>query len=504
MPTRRPATRPELPEDDPALAELVADLKTLHRAYPPPALRQRLVADLGQRSPKGEGAIPFTSHNRPREIRANRKRSWLTQGIAAAIFISALVLASGALTFSVRRATTSRPVMGASSPTGIPRGAQITPTIDRYVQAVVEQDLAQAVKHYGASGGSIVVERPSDGAIIAMSSLPNHDSRTWQQIIDQYNTSKDKNNSRAVANPAISGQYEPGQIFQAFTAAIGMDTNAFSSTTSVFDSGKLKVDGITIQNWCLDQCGFGGYENVSYMLHYSSDIGAAQFSRLIPTTTWYSYLAKFGFDQPSGIDLPGEVAGKYQKPTGNKSGIIWVPAYKDTQAYGQGIAVTPLQVTNAYAALANGGRLMVPHMVQSYTLKGKTMVIQPRQVRQVISGETAGRMNTILVNQAINGEACEALVPGYDVAAKTGTASIPQFGSYAPNQTIADADAFAPAEDPKFVVLVKLDKPNVPWSSETAAPTLHNVLKQLFTYYKIPPTTDPIQPMKVCHVPGSP
>src|SRR6185312_12298338 len=163
-------------------------------------------------------------------------------------------------------------------------------------------------------------------------------------------------------------------------------------------------------------------------LHFSSNIAAAQFSRLIPATTWYQYLAKFGFGQPTGIDLAGEVAGDYRKPTGDKSGIIWVPSYKDTQAYGQAIAVTPLQLTNAYASLANDGWLMVPHIVQSYPLNGKTTIIQPQRVRQVISSDTDTLMNSILVNQAINGEACEALVPGYNVAAKTGTASIPQFG----------------------------------------------------------------------------
>ncbi len=408
---------------------------------------------------------------------------------------------------AVRHDTKGDPIQVGTGADQAPQpGATLHTTIDSYVQWFVEQDLAQAMKQYGASGGSIIVEQPKTGAILAMASAPAYDPNNWQAIVNQYNASskKGKSSFSVFTNPAISDQYEPGSTFKAFTVAIGLDSRMFGPGTSVYDSGKYKTDGITIQNWCVDQCGFGGEENVSYMLHYSSNIGAARFGQFIPATTWYSYLAKFGFGQLTGVDLAGETAGDYRQPTGDKSGIIWVPAYKDTQAYGQAIAVTPLQLTNAYASLANDGWLMVPHIVQSYTLNGKTTVIQPQRVRQVISSDTDALMNSILVSQATNGEACEALVPGYDIAAKTGTASIPQFGSYAPSQTIASTAAFAPAEDPQFVVLVKLDKTNPQWGSETAAPTVHNVLEQLFNYYKIPPAADPVQPMKMCHAPDSP
>jgi cell division protein FtsI/penicillin-binding protein 2 len=408
---------------------------------------------------------------------------------------------------SVRKDTKGDPIQVGTGANQAPQpGATLHTTIDSYVQWFVEQDLAQAIKQYGASGGSIVVEQPKTGAILAMASTPTYDPNNWQAIVNQYNSTskKGKSSFSVFTNPAISDQYEPGSTFKAFTVAIGLDSRSFGPGTTINDPGKINIDGIPIQNWCLDQCTFGGPEDVSTMLHYSSNIGAALFGRMITATTWYDYLARFGFGQPTGIDLAGEAPGDYRKPTGDKSKIIWVAAYKDTQAYGQAIAVTPLQLVNAYSALANGGVLMVPHVVQSYTLNGKTTVVQPQQVRQVISGDTDSQMNAILVNQAINGEACEALVPGYDIAAKTGTASIPQFGSYAPNQTIASTAAYAPADDPQFVVLVKLDKTNPQWGSETAAPTVHTVLEQLFNYYKIPPAIDPIQPMKKCHGPDSP
>ena len=408
---------------------------------------------------------------------------------------------------NVRHDTKGNPIpVGTGSAAAPQPGATLHTTIDSYVQFLVEQELARAVKLYGATGGSIIVEQPKTGAILAMASVPTYDPNHWQQIV---NRPKGKGNKALSSfsiftNPAVSRQYEPGSTFKAFTVAIGLDSHIFNPQTSVYDSGTLKLDGITIRNWCLDSCSFGGMENVSKMLHYSSNIGAAQFGHLIPSPTWYDYLARFGFGQLTGIDLAGEIPGDYRKPNGDKSGILWVPSYQDTQAYGQGIAVTPLQLINGYSSLANGGWLMVPHIVQSYTLNGKTTVIPPQRVRQVISSDTDAQMNDILVHQAIGGEACLALVPGYDVAAKTGTASIPQFGTYSPNQTIASTAAYAPYEDPQFAILVKIDRPYLQWGSETASPVVKDILQKLFDYYKIPPATNPIQPTTACHGPDSP
>jgi cell division protein FtsI/penicillin-binding protein 2 len=409
---------------------------------------------------------------------------------------------------SVRHDTHGDPIRVGTGTDASPQpGATITTTIDSYVQLLVEQELAQAVKIYGAASGTIIVEQPKTGAILAMASAPTYDPNHWQQLVNQTNIKGHGTNSTVnlFTNPAISNQYEPGSTFKAFTVAIGLDSHSFSPTTTVLDTGTLKLpaDGITIRNWCLDECTFGGYEDVSKMLHYSSNIGAAQFGRMIPVTTWYDYLNRFGFGSLSGVDLAGEIPGDIRKPTGDHSGIVWVPAYKDTQAYGQGLTVTALQLTNAYASLANGGWLMVPQVMQSYTLDGKTTVVQPERVRQAISSDTDAQMNDILVHQAINGEACKALVPGYDVAAKTGTASISVAGGYSPNQTIASTAAYAPAEDPRFVVLVVLNKPSTQWGSLTASPTVHDILQKLFDYYKVPPLSNPIQPLTACPFPDS-
>jgi cell division protein FtsI/penicillin-binding protein 2 len=312
--------------------------------------------------------------------------------------------------------------------------------------------------------------------------VPSYDPRHWQAVLK-----KDPiNGYNLFLNPAVSKQYEPGSTFKAVLSAIGLDSGSFTQYTTIYDPGKINVDGITIQNWCTNYCSFGGNETLQTMLHYSSNIAATRFSEMIPDVVFYKYLDNFGFGRLSGVDLAGEIPGEVRKPTDTPPKPVWVRAYKDTTAYGQGIAVTPLQMTNAYSAIANGGRLMVPHVAESYTLDGKTTMIPPVVKDQVISADTSALVTNLLVNSVIGGEACRALVPGYDVAAKTGTTTI----SLNSPLTIASTLAFGPTNMPvnqQFVVLMELNTPTNPYGSETAAPAVHTILQNLFNYYHRPP-----------------
>jgi cell division protein FtsI/penicillin-binding protein 2 len=394
---------------------------------------------------------------------------------------------------SVRLDTSGQAIrVGVGSDLAAREGATLRLTLDSYVQYFVEQDLVQAVKKTRSTGGTIIVERPSDGAILAMASVPSYSPADWRSIAN----SPDPNAATVFTDPAISDQYEPGSTFKVFMVAIGLDSSSFTRSSQVMDNGSLSVDGITITNWCGGSCDFLGPETPARMLHYSANIGATLFGRRIPVTTWYDYLSRLGFGQTAGIDLAGEVPGAVAGSRSDQSGLIWEPSIKDTQAYGQGISVTPLQLVNALSALANGGLLMQPHLLQSYTLDGRTYDYQPKVIRRIVSPATARTVTSIMVNSAVGGEACEALVPGYDIAAKTGTASIPTATGYDPTLTIASTEAFAPAEDPQFAVLVKLDKPRTGggFGSETAAPVVHDIMRRLFEYYKIAPAAQPRQP----------
>src|SRR5262249_14560686 len=153
--------------------------------------------------------------------------------------------------------------------------------------------------------GTIIVERPSDGAILAMASTPSYDPNNWRQIVNKQNKKGkiDPKSFGIFVNPAVSDQYEPGSTFKAFTVGIGLDSGSFGQYMRVNDPGKITLDGFTLQNWCLDSCTFGGLEDPRKMLHFSSNIGATLFSKLIPATTWYEGLDRFGFDQLTGVDI---------------------------------------------------------------------------------------------------------------------------------------------------------------------------------------------------------
>ncbi|HVZ58555.1 MAG TPA: penicillin-binding transpeptidase domain-containing protein, partial [Patescibacteria group bacterium] len=198
----------------------------------------------------------------------------------------------------------------------------------------------------------------------------------------------------------------------------------------------------------------------------------------------FDYLNRYGIGQATNIDLQGEVT-PYLRPKDQ-----WYPIDLATSSFGQGISVTPIELLSAFASLANGGKRMEPHIVSSVeTPEGQTITIPPKVVNQPISEETSKIITEILVNAVNNGEAKFARLPGYRIAGKTGTAQIPVAGHYDPTKTIASFIGYAPAEDPKFVMLVIYDKPTTSiYGAETAAPTFFKIAQRALTYFNIAPT----------------
>ncbi|HVA25861.1 MAG TPA: penicillin-binding protein 2 [Chloroflexota bacterium] len=354
-------------------------------------------------------------------------------------------------------------------------GADLVTSIDSALQYIAERELADAVKKHGATGGTIIVMDPHTGEIMALANEPSFDPNS-------YGSSEDA----TFPDAAISSIFEPGSTFKIVTMSIGLAEHVVEPNTAINDPGSLSLAGIHITNWN----GKGhSPENATQVLQYSSNVGAATIGWKIGAAKYYPHLQDFGFGARTGVDLSGEVPGQLLVP-GQPN---WTPSNLVTNSFGQGIAVTPLQLVTAVAAVANGGMMVKPHVVREVRGPDGTQQVGTTEIRRVLDPQVAATLTKMLVDSAKIGEAQLAVVPGFNVAAKTGTAQVASpTGGYAAGKFIASLMGFAPADNPKFVMLVKIDEPrDVPFGSEVAAPVWREIAKQLFIHFKIEPT-DPV------------
>jgi cell division protein FtsI/penicillin-binding protein 2 len=351
-------------------------------------------------------------------------------------------------------------------------GVDLVLTIDRSLQFMVEQELNSAIQQYQALGGTIVVMDPKTGDILAMASSPTFEPerfRDWMETPEIFN------------NPAVSQQYEPGSVFKIITVAAAIDAGTVTPETRWYDPGVYEVGGRIITNW--DGRGYGD-RSVTEILGYSLNTGTAWISTSLGPEQFYSHMDSFGFGSPTGIDLGSEAAGQVKSPGDG----LWHPSDLGTNAFGQGIAVTPLQMVTAVASLLNDGQLMQPRVVKAVINNGVLEEL-PVVVRgQSVSPETAHLMQTMMAD-AVEIETQTALLDGWRVGGKTGTAQVPIPGGYHATDTIASFIGFAPADDPAFVMLVKLDRPLGvhQWGSQSAAPTFNRLATRILNYFNIPP-----------------
>ncbi len=353
-------------------------------------------------------------------------------------------------------------------------GQDIVLTINRDVQVMAEETLANAIKKYGGKSGSITVMDPKTGAIIAMANNPTFDPNNYNDVKD-YSLFK---------NSTISNVYEPGSIFKAVTLAAGLDTGKITPDSSFTDTGSITLDGYTIKNALLKAY---GKVNMTFVLEYSLNTGSTYVQRLLGKDLFYSYLEKFGFGIPTGIEAPEgtEASGILNKPADSNDHTY------ATMSFGQSIAVTPLQMITAYSAIANGGKMMKPYLLEGKVVDGHDVGgSDEKPGKQIISEAAAAKLTQMLVDTVDHGEGHLAKVPGYRVAGKTGTAQVPDpNGGYYSDREIGSFVGFAPADNPKFVVMAKIDEPkNVDWAELSAAPTVGEMLQKLLNYYQIPPT----------------
>jgi cell division protein FtsI/penicillin-binding protein 2 len=359
-------------------------------------------------------------------------------------------------------------------------GADLMLTLDRTAQAVVEEELDRGLKETGASSGSIIAMNPRTGEIVAMASAPTFDPNKYLELV---NTDADR-----FINQAVSANYEPGSVFKIVTLAAALDRGDVTPDSSYNDTAFIEIGGQQIWNW--DRVGHGTVNMVD-MMAKSLNVGAATLAMNMGQQAFYRYVRAFGVGRPTGIDLQAEAGGLLRTRDtnpGNKAGQpAWSEGDLGTNAFGQGVSVTPIQMIAAVAAVANDGVLVQPHIVKQIVNGDHTITAKVVNVGRPITAQTAHTLTDVLI-EVVNREVPLAQIKGYRVAGKTGTAQIYVPGGYDPKWTIASFVGYGPASNPQLIIFVKLDRPATsPWGSETAAPVFQRVATRLFAVLGIPP-----------------
>lgn len=342
--------------------------------------------------------------------------------------------------------------------------------LDRQIQFITENKLKEALVKYGAKSGTVVIMDPETGGIIAMASYPSYDpDKFWQYPSVFY------------PNPVVTESFEPGSIFKILMMAAAINEQAVKTDERCDQCDGQRVIGeYSIKTW---NNKYHPNLTMSEIILYSDNVGMVYVADKLGKEKELAYIKNFGFGDLTGIDLEEEASPPLRKDED------WAPIDLATASFGQAIAVTPLQMVTAVGAIANGGSLLVPRVVNQIMTKDKNVMTQVKTKRQVIKESTARVMTEMMVNAVEKGEAAGFKIPGYRVAGKTGTAQIPIAGHYDEKKTIASFVGFAPADKPRFVMLVTLREPSSSqWGSRTAAPLWFDIAKDIFLLWKIPPS----------------
>lgn len=347
-------------------------------------------------------------------------------------------------------------------------GRDVVLTIRRDIQFLVEQELARAIERYGASSGEVIVMNPKTGDILGQSAWPKYDQNEYYEFPTE-----------VYKNPSLATVYEPGSTFKVLTVAAGIDVGAITPDTVCPCEGPRQIGRYTIRTWN------NQYEpNITIRdgLAQSNNVAMIFTAEAMGQETFLEYLKKFGIGESLKIDLQDDTATPFPEK--------WGAVELATRSFGQGISVNSLQMVRAVGAIANKGVMMRPKILQTVIdhQTNKEIALPPTEERQVISPATAQTVTEMMVNAAQHGEAQWVFRETHTIAGKTGTSQIPIAGGYKPDATIASFIGFAPANDPRFVMLVKLTEPKTsPWAAETAAPVWYRIAEKLFLLLNVPP-----------------
>lgn len=355
----------------------------------------------------------------------------------------------------------------------VPNGTTLVLTLNRDLQAKVEGILDEALIDYGAKNGTVIVMDPGNGEILAMATTPRMDLNNFSDYFRLYDNGSQYNRSIGMA-------YEAGSVVKILTMAAALDSGTVTPDTSFIDTGSIQVGGITIQNWDRQPW---GQQNMIGCLQHSLNVCLAWIATQMGTQNFYSYMEHFGLGHPTGIDLAGEAMGRLKVP----GDTDWYSVDLGTNAFGQGVSVTPMQMLMAASAFANEGQMVTPHVLYAMLRDGHQYNVPAQYGGSPISAQTA-RTLTEMLAVSLETESSTALLPGYRLAGKTGTAQIPTEVGYDSTHTNVSFIGWGPLDQPQFMIYVWLQEPSVSiWSSETAAPVFSKVAEQTVISLNIPP-----------------
>lgn len=419
-------------------------------------------------------------------------------------------------------------------------GDDVIMTIDRSIQLEAQKRLKQAVKNFEAYSGQVIIMDPRDGRIMAMVQYPDFNPNNIASVLEKekidltpeeiaslepipdmdnafwfyrdregndrfqvfrrevsegnfiYERYKNYIGFQALQNPMVSLPYEPGSVFKTITMAGALEDKDITPTTTRYDQGVLELDwnpgtkryDAIINNAAEEKC--RGTISMMEVLANSCNTGTAYVAMKMGRSLFYSYLVKFGFGERTGIEFENEHTGSLTHFSEWKADSDFA-----TKAFGQGLSVTPIQMITAYAAIANNGILMQPYIVEKIIKKdGSVIETRPTPIQRVISEETAQKIKGMLVSAVEKGVAVKAKLDDHYLAGKTGTTQIFANGKYrgGNGNTVTSIAGFGPVENPKFVILVKLDRPHSSqWADETAVHLFRDLAAYLYDYLAIPP-----------------
>lgn len=347
-------------------------------------------------------------------------------------------------------------------------------TIDRIIQYETEKILASAINRFQAERGTIIVMEVPTGKILSMANYPTFDPNNYAQV----------ENMEVFRNLAVSDSYECGSIFKTITLASAVDAGKITPDSTYNDTGAVTEAGYTIKNSDLKAY---GAQTMTQVLEKSLNTGAIYAEKLMGNRNFADYVQRFGFGEDTGVSLYGESAGNIKNLNNLRSDIQFF-----TASFGQGITVTPIQFISAINAIANGGVLMKPQIIEkTIHADGNTSLIEPQEIRRVISQKSAMDAAKMLQSVVEKGHGKKAAVPGYLVGGKTGTAQVASSTAkgYEEGKTIGSFAGFAPVDNPQYTILVRMDNPKgVQWAESSAGPTFGELMKFLLEYENVEPT----------------